>query len=184
MKTIRIIHRMAAAGLGALLLLAACDHKELCYQHPHTSSLQVVFDWREAPMRTRKACTYGSSPRRAENRCNTTLPARRRSRLAGRRPLRRTGPERRHGKDPVRRYETAGRIHGRRNLGSLLASMGRGGDQCAAGRRHGGSGRAAAARHGLRRMPARSDGPPGNRSDHYALPERKGLPATRSKSCM
>ena len=49
MKTIRKIHRMAAAGLGALLLLAACDHKELCYQHPHTSSLQVVFDWREAP---------------------------------------------------------------------------------------------------------------------------------------
>lgn len=49
MKTIRKIHRMAAAGLGALLLLAACDHKELCYQHPHTSSLHVVFDWREAP---------------------------------------------------------------------------------------------------------------------------------------
>ena len=49
MKTIRIIQRMAAAGLGALLLLAACDHKELCYQHPHTSSLHVVFDWREAP---------------------------------------------------------------------------------------------------------------------------------------
>ena len=49
MKTIRKIHRMAAAGLGALLLLAACDHKELCYQHPHTSSLHVVFDWRETP---------------------------------------------------------------------------------------------------------------------------------------
>ena len=49
MKTIRKIHRMTAAGLGALLLLAACDHKELCYQHPHTSSLHVVFDWREAP---------------------------------------------------------------------------------------------------------------------------------------
>ena len=48
MKTIRKIYCMAA-GLGALLLLAACEHKELCYQHPHTSSLRVVFDWREAP---------------------------------------------------------------------------------------------------------------------------------------
>ena len=33
----------------AALLLAGCEHKELCYDHPHVVSLQVVFDWSEAP---------------------------------------------------------------------------------------------------------------------------------------
>lgn len=31
------------------LTLAGCNHKELCYQHPHTATLRVVFDWRNAP---------------------------------------------------------------------------------------------------------------------------------------
>ena len=177
---------MAAAGLGALLLLAACDHKELCYQHPHTSSLHVVFDWREAPMRTRKACTYGSSPRRAENRCNITLPARRAEpSLAGRGPLRRTGPERRHGKrsgSPIRNGWTDSRsaqppvrcwppwaaaatnvprAEGTEDQAVLLPpDMVYG--ACLRG----------------------SDGPPGNGSDHYALPERKGLPLHgRNRAC-
>ncbi len=30
-------------------LLTACQHKELCYDHSHVGSLQVVFDWRYAP---------------------------------------------------------------------------------------------------------------------------------------
>ena len=32
-----------------LPLLAACEHKELCYDHSHTTPLEVVFDWTEAP---------------------------------------------------------------------------------------------------------------------------------------
>lgn len=31
------------------LLLGACDHKELCYLHPHGVTLRVVYDWKEAP---------------------------------------------------------------------------------------------------------------------------------------
>lgn len=34
--------------LAALACLASCDY-ELCYDHPHTGTLRVVFDWREAP---------------------------------------------------------------------------------------------------------------------------------------
>lgn len=40
----------------SLLLIAAlafffgaCDHKELCYTHPHGVTLRVVYDWTEAP---------------------------------------------------------------------------------------------------------------------------------------
>lgn len=35
--------------LAALLLLASCEHKELCYQHPHLKTVRVEFDWRDAP---------------------------------------------------------------------------------------------------------------------------------------
>ena len=35
--------------LAALLLLASCEHKELCYQHPHLTTVRVEFDWRDAP---------------------------------------------------------------------------------------------------------------------------------------
>ena len=31
------------------LLLSSCDHKELCYEHPHKVTLRLVFDWKEAP---------------------------------------------------------------------------------------------------------------------------------------
>lgn len=31
------------------LLFSACEHKELCYQHPHTVALKVEFDWSYAP---------------------------------------------------------------------------------------------------------------------------------------
>ena len=36
-------------SLIMLLMLAACGHKELCYIHPHTISVNVVFDWEYAP---------------------------------------------------------------------------------------------------------------------------------------
>lgn len=35
--------------LFAMLTAASCQHKELCYDHPHTQPLQVVFDWTQAP---------------------------------------------------------------------------------------------------------------------------------------
>lgn len=38
----------AAASL-AVAVLAACEHKELCYDHPHTTQVDVVFDWGYAP---------------------------------------------------------------------------------------------------------------------------------------
>lgn len=40
--------RLIPALLSAILLLAtltACDHKELCYTHPHFSTVRVAFDW-------------------------------------------------------------------------------------------------------------------------------------------
>ena len=36
------------AGM-ALLSATACEHKELCYDHPHTATLHVEFDWQQAP---------------------------------------------------------------------------------------------------------------------------------------
>ncbi len=36
--------------LGVLpFVLVSCTHKELCWQHPHTMSVRVDFDWSEAP---------------------------------------------------------------------------------------------------------------------------------------
>ena len=43
-KTMKYLLHCAAA-----LALAACQHKELCYDHSHVVSLNVVFDWSEAP---------------------------------------------------------------------------------------------------------------------------------------
>ena len=30
-------------------LLSSCEHKDLCYHHPHQVRLRVVFDWMDAP---------------------------------------------------------------------------------------------------------------------------------------
>ena len=35
--------------LVSALALTACEHKELCYEHPHTTDVEVVFDWNCAP---------------------------------------------------------------------------------------------------------------------------------------
>lgn len=34
---------------AAVLLMCSCEHKELCYDHSHTSPVNIVFDWSEAP---------------------------------------------------------------------------------------------------------------------------------------
>ena len=31
------------------VLFSSCEHKDLCYHHPHTKTLRVEFDWRDAP---------------------------------------------------------------------------------------------------------------------------------------
>ena len=33
----------------ALLATAACEHKELCYEHPHAGFVRVLFDWSRLP---------------------------------------------------------------------------------------------------------------------------------------
>ena len=40
--------RHIAAALAALTATISCQHKELCYDHPHNGSLNVVFDWTKA----------------------------------------------------------------------------------------------------------------------------------------
>lgn len=46
-------HLLPVAGLLLLLsgqsTLTSCYQKELCYTHPHTRGVSVVFDWRHAP---------------------------------------------------------------------------------------------------------------------------------------
>lgn len=38
-----------AVVIIVMIMLSSCEHKELCYSHPHTVSINVVFDWRNAP---------------------------------------------------------------------------------------------------------------------------------------
>lgn len=33
----------------AAMTMSSCQHKDLCYEHPHTGTLDVVFDWTKAP---------------------------------------------------------------------------------------------------------------------------------------
>lgn len=48
---IRKLITVAACILSAVpaLLLTGCEHKDLCYHHPHQVRLRVVFDWMDAP---------------------------------------------------------------------------------------------------------------------------------------
>lgn len=38
----------------SLVVMTSCTHKELCLHHPHTITLRVDFDWRDAPDATAK----------------------------------------------------------------------------------------------------------------------------------
>ena len=40
------LHKAIAGCLAVMLLplLTACEHKDLCYDHPHSASVEVVFD--------------------------------------------------------------------------------------------------------------------------------------------
>lgn len=37
------------AIIAGTLIFSSCEHKELCYDHPHSGDVQVVFDWQYAP---------------------------------------------------------------------------------------------------------------------------------------
>lgn len=43
----KTIYMLTAVAAG--MLMASCQHKELCYDHSHIVDLQVVFDWQKAP---------------------------------------------------------------------------------------------------------------------------------------
>lgn len=45
------LYKVITGCVAAVLLplLTACEHKDLCYDHPHTTQLEVVFDWVNAP---------------------------------------------------------------------------------------------------------------------------------------
>ena len=34
------------AMMAVLMLLTACEHKDLCIHHPHIQDVKVVFDWK------------------------------------------------------------------------------------------------------------------------------------------
>lgn len=44
-----MMKRLYYLCIAAAIALASCEHKELCYHHPHTVTLRVEFDWRDAP---------------------------------------------------------------------------------------------------------------------------------------
>lgn len=48
-KTSNINHILQAITVFAILLLTSCEHKDLCYDHFHSTKIQVVFDWKNAP---------------------------------------------------------------------------------------------------------------------------------------
>ncbi|MDO4165315.1 MAG: DUF5119 domain-containing protein [Bacteroides sp.] len=57
MKT-KVLTRILMCVL-ALSGLASCDHKELCYDHSHTVTIRLAFDWQNAPEATPEGmCAY------------------------------------------------------------------------------------------------------------------------------
>lgn len=53
----KIFHTVTMAAL--LVAATSCEHKDLCYEHPHPAETRVVFDWREAPEATPESmCAY------------------------------------------------------------------------------------------------------------------------------
>lgn len=41
--------KIAAAMLSVLALATSCEHKDLCYTHPHLAKIRVEFDWSNVP---------------------------------------------------------------------------------------------------------------------------------------
>lgn len=53
MQNIKYLLRKSAFSLSVvvacLVLFSSCEHKDLCYHHPHMVKLRLEFDWRDAP---------------------------------------------------------------------------------------------------------------------------------------
>lgn len=70
--------RKAIAGCLAVMLLplfTACEHKDLCYDHPHSASVEVVFDWTEAPDAHPATMSLYLYRRTVPSRCVTSSPS-------------------------------------------------------------------------------------------------------------
>lgn len=52
--------------------LCSCEHKELCYRHPHMASVKIEFDWKDAPKANPAGMSVFFYPAEGES-----LPARR-----------------------------------------------------------------------------------------------------------
>lgn len=50
MKNLQRYMRNLIAVLVAVAALSSCEHKDLCYHHPHTAKIKVEFDWSKAPL--------------------------------------------------------------------------------------------------------------------------------------
>lgn len=49
MKVINALLAKLTAALAMILLIAGCEHKELCYDHSHSALLEIRFVWDQAP---------------------------------------------------------------------------------------------------------------------------------------
>ena len=47
-QTMKTGIRVTVYALLAMILFS-CEHKELCFHHPHMVTLRVDFDWKNAP---------------------------------------------------------------------------------------------------------------------------------------
>ena len=52
MDTAKVFLRVLISAIVLLMItgiLSSCEHKDLCYDHPHRQNVEVVFDWSDAP---------------------------------------------------------------------------------------------------------------------------------------
>ena len=167
MKKIKLFHTVAMAAF--LAAVTSCEHKDLCYEHPHPAEIKVVFDWHKAP---------GAIP---ESMCAYLLP------VSGEEPLRydfanRTGGTIRSRQGDYRAFCLNGDAEGVffREEGSFELTTGNAtvvsgfmslGDESAAGTGHGGGACRPTARHALVR-PLRGGHPPHGAGQYHRLLSR------------
>lgn len=47
LSVMRLMPLMALVAFA--MLMSSCEHKDLCYHHPHTATVKVRYDWKNAP---------------------------------------------------------------------------------------------------------------------------------------
>lgn len=55
----------------------SCEHKDLCYHHPHVAVVKLEFDWKNAPQANPEGMCVFFYPEEGENRYVSTLRERR-----------------------------------------------------------------------------------------------------------